>query len=185
MHWTDDQIDGYVRQWGEDPTNAWLIDAAGLRGDEAVLDVGCGSGSALRYAVSQGHRGPLMGADPYARMIFHAERLSAGLPIAFHVAGAERLPFEAACLDVVFAINSVHHWTDRAAGLAEVNRVLRPGGWFVYGGEVFGPEMLPEGQDYRSALEALGFIQVAREPLADGAAFVARLRKMGDAGHAL
>jgi SAM-dependent methyltransferase len=32
---------------------------------------------------------------------------------------------------VAWALNSLHHWHDRAAGLAEVRRVLRPGGRFV------------------------------------------------------
>ena len=41
---------------------------------------------------------------------------------------SEALPLLDASVTVTWAISSVHHWTDRAAGLAEASRVLAPGG---------------------------------------------------------
>jgi SAM-dependent methyltransferase len=43
-------------------------------------------------------------------------------------ASAEHLPFADAAFDVVLSTMSVRHWTDQAAGLREVVRVLAPGG---------------------------------------------------------
>jgi ubiquinone/menaquinone biosynthesis C-methylase UbiE len=48
------------------------------------------------------------------------------------VAGvAERLPFDDTSFDLVVSTVSFDHWADQPAGLAEVARVLRPGGRFV------------------------------------------------------
>ena len=42
--------------------------------------------------------------------------------------GAEELPFSDASFDLVWTIHAFHHWEDRAEGLGESRRVLRPGG---------------------------------------------------------
>jgi SAM-dependent methyltransferase len=46
----------------------------------------------------------------------------------FVVADAASMPFPDASFDVVVSSYAVHHWPDRQAGIAEVMRVLRPGG---------------------------------------------------------
>ena len=48
--------------------------------------------------------------------------------VIFAEGRAESLPLEDASVTVAWALSSVHHWEDRAAGLAEVGRVLGPGG---------------------------------------------------------
>jgi ubiquinone/menaquinone biosynthesis C-methylase UbiE len=45
--------------------------------------------------------------------------------------GAEHLPFTDEVFDLVFATMSMRHWTDQAAGIAEIGRVLTPGGVLV------------------------------------------------------
>jgi ubiquinone/menaquinone biosynthesis C-methylase UbiE len=54
--------------------------------------------------------------------------LSADLAPAFTVGDVASLPFSDASFDVVVSTLSMHHWDDRQAGLAEIGRVLRPGG---------------------------------------------------------
>jgi SAM-dependent methyltransferase len=48
--------------------------------------------------------------------------------VAFQVGDVAALPFADASFDVVVSTLSAHHWPNPAAGLAEIHRVLRPGG---------------------------------------------------------
>jgi SAM-dependent methyltransferase len=98
-----------------------------------VLDVGCGPGHlAIRLAREADLRVTGLDLDP--RMIERARgqarRAMAGgqqLP-DFIVGDATALPFPDAAFDLVVSTLSMHHWAEPAQGLAEVGRVLRPGG---------------------------------------------------------
>lgn len=99
------------------------------RGD-AVVDIGCGPGTAARIAARAGAR--VTGVDPAHVMLRLARRLARGTGgVEFVEGSAEALPFPDAGADVVWTMASVHHWRDVEAGLAEVRRVLEPGGRFL------------------------------------------------------
>src|SRR5829696_9457597 len=114
--------------------------APGRRVDEAqehqghepgdrVVDVGGGPGRFLREAAKRG--ATAVGVDPSSQMRRLATwRTPARLRDAVRVADgtAERLPLEDGAATVACAVASYHHWTDPDAGLAELHRVLRPGG---------------------------------------------------------
>jgi ubiquinone/menaquinone biosynthesis C-methylase UbiE len=52
--------------------------------------------------------------------------------IRFQKASAERLPFRDDQFDLVFSTMTFHHWADQRTGIAEVARVLTPGGrWLL------------------------------------------------------
>lgn len=95
-----------------------------------TLDVGCGAGQELRPFVD-GARGLGVGVDlaPEAgrvgRALFAAEQ--PGSRVAFVRARAERLPFAPASFDVVICRLALPY-TDNARALAEMARVVRPGG---------------------------------------------------------
>lgn len=97
----------------------------------AILDVGSGTGINLLEAAR--HFGParaLHGIDisPGMVEIATAKAQMSGIPAQFTVGDAERLPFPDRTFDLVIC-NSVLHWfRDRAAAVAEMHRVLRPGG---------------------------------------------------------
>jgi SAM-dependent methyltransferase len=93
------------------------IDPAGLD----VLDLGCGPGTALQLA---------------ARLERPPARRTRSIQL--HTAPAEHLPLDDAAFDLVWAINTVHHWTSPGQGLIEVSRVLRPAGHLVIA-ERYGP----------------------------------------------
>jgi|SRR5579871_457308 len=94
-----------------------------------VVDIGCGPGTAVRAAV---HRGAVAtGVDPSPLMLRLARGISQvrGMEgIAWLDGSAENLPLPDGSATVAWALSSVHHWRDRRAGLAEVHRVLSPGG---------------------------------------------------------
>ncbi len=97
----------------------------------AVLDLGCGTGiNLLEVARVLGDCGPLHGIDLAPGMIDEARRKAAdaGVPAVFEVGDAQALSFEDASFDLVIC-NSVYHWfADRPRAVAEMSRVLRPGG---------------------------------------------------------
>ena len=106
-----------------------VADMAEVGPSDHVIDVGCGPGTAVREAVRRGATGT--GVDPSPLMLGLAGWISRarGLaPITWSEGTAEAIPVADGYATVAWALSSVHHWTDRAAGLAELHRVLVPGG---------------------------------------------------------
>lgn len=109
-----------------------MRDFAGSTGTERLLDLGCGAGhTSLFFAplVAEVHA-----LDLSVPMMAQGERLAAerGLTnILWHQAEAESLPFPDAHFDIVTSRQSAHHYEDLERAIAEVGRVLRPGGRFV------------------------------------------------------
>jgi ubiquinone/menaquinone biosynthesis C-methylase UbiE len=97
----------------------------------AILDLGCGTGiNLLEAARALGPCGRLHGVDLSPGMIGQARRKAsaAGVPATFEVGDAEHLALEDATFDLVIC-NSVYHWlSNRSRAVAEMSRVLRPGG---------------------------------------------------------
>jgi ubiquinone/menaquinone biosynthesis C-methylase UbiE len=113
-----------------DPVHSALLSQASSRLTPAnVLDIGCGSGRLLRKAHDYWPEAQLSGVDPAQGMLDVARQLT---PEArFYLGSGEALPLEDAAVDLATSTISFHHWQDQAAGLREVARVLRPGGYFL------------------------------------------------------
>jgi ubiquinone/menaquinone biosynthesis C-methylase UbiE len=110
-----------------------LLALAGVEAGESVLDIGCGTGTlAIAAAGHVGRHGSVAGIDASKEMIARARRKAAraGIPVAFELAPAERLPFSDGRFDVVLSTLMLHHLprTTRQQCAREVRRVLKPGG---------------------------------------------------------
>ncbi len=107
-----------------------LLDRAGVRPGDTVLDIGCGTGVLARTALARvGAQGRVVGVDPNAGMLAVARRTA---PEVTWVDGsAERLPFEAGSVDVVVSQFALMFFSDRELAVREMHRVLRPGGRVV------------------------------------------------------
>lgn len=130
-------------QWANTYENSWLQQflfdrahratlalAAGIVQQPAtILDVGCGTGKLLRRAQTYWPQAQLIGVDPANGMIEIAKRLTPDA--TFHLGKAEALPLQDASVDLALSTISFHHWQNQAAGIGEIARVLRPGGYFL------------------------------------------------------
>lgn len=118
--------DDWASYWGTFAEPVWerLLQAAGVGPGTRVLDVGCGTGELLAHLSRRG--AAATGVDPAAGMVARARRSAPAA--AVEVAGIEDLPFPDASFDVVTLVNALQFATDTFDALAEVARVLVPGG---------------------------------------------------------
>jgi ubiquinone/menaquinone biosynthesis C-methylase UbiE len=178
------------------------IDHALLGPGESFLDVGCGTGGVtIPGRLRVGREGKAAGIDPAPEMIATARKKAArrGLEIDFRVGVIEALPYPDGTFDAVTSSLMMHHLPRdlQVKGLAEIYRVLKPGGRLLiadvvrpqaflwkrlmalhasHEGLVFGIEDLPElskaaGFAAAAPLDArflfVGFVRAVKRPLAE------------------
>jgi len=111
-------------------------DLARIQPGEQVLDVGCGTGTlAMEVARRVGRAGRVAGVDPGTEQIARARAKAARrhLPVEFQIWVIEQLAFPDRSFDVVLSTLMIHHVPAplKRQGLAEIARVLKPGGRLV------------------------------------------------------
>jgi ubiquinone/menaquinone biosynthesis C-methylase UbiE len=92
---------------------------------EFILDMGCGDGQLTQRVAATGAH--VLGVDASADMVAAARERG----IEAEQANAESLPFRDATFDAVFSNAALHWMRDQDAMMAQVHRVLKPGGRFV------------------------------------------------------
>jgi trans-aconitate 2-methyltransferase len=106
-----------------------LLDRMPLRGDERVLDAGCGSGKVTAMLAERVPAGHVVAVDASPDMAARA-REEAGPNVEVHQADLLELEVEEP-VDVIFSA-AVFHWIpDHDALFANLRRQLRPGGWLA------------------------------------------------------
>ena len=112
-----------------------LVELAAPAPDDSVLDVGCGTGEVALAIAARVPGAKVVGIDASPEMIARARAKAAksASRVEFQVAAIESLPFADDSFDVVTSSLMLHHLPVdlKRAGLAEVRRVLKPGGRFV------------------------------------------------------
>lgn len=108
-----------------------LVEYAAVQPGEKALDVATGTGNTALALAEAG--ADVVGVDVSPAMLAQARERAEGEGVAveFRHGAAESLPFEDASFDLVTARHAPHHFRDVPRFLAEVHRVLRPGGRFV------------------------------------------------------
>jgi SAM-dependent methyltransferase len=125
--WQDQFTDGADPEYEE---QILPLVTAHLQGARRVLDVGCGEGQVARHVTGTVPGSEVVGVDPsVAQLAVAAER--GGGP-RYLRAEADRLPVASATCDAVVACLVFEHITEVDEALAEVARVLRPAGVFLF-----------------------------------------------------
>jgi len=104
--------------------------AAPLCRGHVVLDIACGEGFGC-FLLAQA-AAEVVGVDIDAQTVHHAERQYASPRLRFLVGNATAIPVPAGSVDVVTSFETIEHFQDHELFLAEVDRVLRPGGCSLY-----------------------------------------------------
>jgi len=99
-----------------------------LAAGQDLLDVGCGPGTITRDLARLVAPGRVVGIDAAPDIVARARSEPNADNLSFEVADVYRLPFDDATFDVVHAHQVLQHLSDPVAALAEMHRVLRPGG---------------------------------------------------------
>ena len=152
-----------------------------LRGE--VLELGCGTGQLQRALAAQAGVARPIGVDASPQMLAIAKNRLArdDLPLRLVRAFAQALPFPARSFDSVVAIFPTEYIVERAT-LAEVRRVLRPGGRLVI---VLAATFAEDGA-YQRAVDLLYRLTLQRSPRAAPAAEPsAAARRLAEQGFAV
>lgn len=129
-----------------------------------LLEVGCGRGGGADYLARKLDPRRVVAVDLSPRAVGLCRRRFAHPRLSFEVGDAERLPFPDAAFDVVLNVESSHCYGRFDRFLAEVRRVLRPGGHFLYADF----RLREEIDGWRAALLAAGFTIRAERDLHPG-----------------
>ena len=161
-----------------------LLDQLAWTGRERVLDVGCGRGLMLVGAAKRLTTGSAAGIDLWQEEDLSGNRPEATLEnarlegvaerIEVHTADMRQLPFPDASFDTVLSMSAIHnvYWAPgRAAALAEIARVLKPGGTVLI-------EDIRHMREYAAALRAGGCTDV-RNATSDLGTIVLRIITLG------
>jgi arsenite methyltransferase len=150
---------------------AELLDTLNLRGDERVLDMGCGRGAVLLMAAQHLTTGRAVGVDLWRSVdqsgnspeATQRNAVAEGVAdrVELHTGNMTALPFEDNSFDVVVSSLAIHNISGRAGrekAIDEAVRVLRPGGRLMIAD-------VRATRQYQARLAEIGISDVARRGL--------------------
>jgi SAM-dependent methyltransferase len=163
-----------------------------------ALDVGCGGGRTISKLAAMAAQGKVHGIDHSEESVgasrrYNAQAIRAGR-VEVHQADVGKLSFPDNTFDLVTGVETHFWWSEIAAGLREIRRVLKPGGTLILIAEVYkgadtiasrlcertapitGMKMLTF-DEHRDLLASVGFVDVRIDALAAKGWITARGRK--------
>lgn len=148
----------------------------------AILDVGCGTGWLCRLLAQGVPQGRVLGLDVSDEMIRQAQALSVDMSnLTFTIGGTDPMPCEDNLFTRAVSVESAYYWPEPRRGIAEMFRVLRPGGsaWILINyyrdnpcchqwGAVYAiPAHLLAAEEWAGLFRDAGFTGVADRRIAD------------------
>ncbi len=167
MTWADgDAYEAYVGRWSRGVATEfvrWVGAPAGAR----WLDLGCGTGALTATVLRDAAPASVLGVDPSAAFVATARSRVTDARVSFAVGSAGALPVPDAAVDVAVSGLVLNFVPDVPGALADLRRVLRPGGTVAayvwdYGGEM---------QLMRWFWDVAGELDPAARALAEGTRF--------------
>jgi len=154
--------------------NAWAVSLLDVQREDRVLEIGFGPGLAIRELSRIAAEGYVCGIDHSEPMLRRARRRNAdGLRrgvVDLRLGAVDELPAFDAPFDKILAVNTMGFWGEPVARLAELRRLLRPGGLIALAHQPRGPGATDEtsvakGREIAAALDRAGFSSVRLETL--------------------
>ncbi|MCP5110075.1 MAG: class I SAM-dependent methyltransferase [bacterium] len=132
------RFDKWAGSYGEDRISSWFrhyqslaISSLSIERRGGFLDVGCGTGWAVRAAAQQLGGGPCAGIDISPRMIQKASAHEGSTKCDFRIADVHSIPFPDETFGSILCTCSFHHYAKPHDALVEIRRVLSNGGRFA------------------------------------------------------
>ena len=125
---------GYDQRWSRyiTKTLTFLKSWASVPPEATILDIGCGTGEFERLVLCEQPEQRMVGVDISGKMLELAQQKCQAYPnVTFCIASASRLPFPDRNFDVVVSASALHYFDEPDVSLAEMRRVVKPGGSVV------------------------------------------------------
>ena len=168
-------IFGCSMAWGHKPLTNWALRFMDVQPTDHVLDIGCGSGMAIKLITKVATEGHVAGVDHSEIMVQQARKRNASAVRTGRVevrhGNVSALPYGDESFDKVCAIETFYFWPEPVANLKEVCRVLKPGGLVALAME--GSKEAPNRQKYAALAAQMQF------PFYSGAEMVEMLTAAG------
>jgi SAM-dependent methyltransferase len=139
-----------------------------------VLEIGCGFGGGCYYLSNYHKPASVIGIDLSNRNIELCKKLNLAFKVKFYEMDAENIKLESEKFDVIVNLESSNSYPARDTKFcSEVVRLLKPGGYFVYG------DLFPEAKfkSFVSSLTAKGMVKLSEREITNG---VMSARKLMD-----
>lgn len=135
----------WTMNWRHSRVTDWGLGQFGVGQHDLVLDIGCGGGRTIAKLAVKADRGKVVGVDYSSEAIAWARRLNreaiARGQVGLEEASVSHLPFADDTFDTVTAVETHFWWPDLPRDMAEVFRVVKPGGQFAVVAEFYiGPK---------------------------------------------
>lgn len=145
----------FPRMW-RSPVSDAVVALLNPQLNDRVVDVGAGMGPATVVAARAGATVIAVDPTPFMRRVLRIRRLwqRSRRRIIVIDGGAESLHIADGSCDGLWAVNSMHHWTNLSAAIAEIHRVLRAGGRIVLVDENFDDPTHPSYAEMRKGRTA-------------------------------
>ena len=156
------------------PETAWTIALLEIKPADRVLEIGMGVGRAIELIAAQAAHGSVAGIDLSPTMVQASRRRNAQAIKAGRVdvyqGDVQSMPFQDSQFDKLLSIHSLYFWPDPLRAVAELARVLRPGGLLAL---TFSPGKVDEEPDEHiqktvehliTAMQRLGFTSASVQP---------------------
>lgn len=163
---------GHARSMWRSEINEAVVARLAPEPGERVVDIGAGAGAGTVMAAKRGAHVIAVEPTGYMRGVLGLRRLGQRARSRIEVVdgAAESTGLAAESVDAAWAVNSMHHWTDQDAAIAELARILRPGGRLLLADEDFEDPDHPEHEQFaeRHAEHSHHFDMVDPERVAAG-----------------
>jgi SAM-dependent methyltransferase len=155
--------------------NAWVVSLLDVRSRDRLLEVGFGPGLAIQHLSQLAREGVVCGIDHSQVMLRQARRRNAAAVrsggVDLRLASVEHLPTFDEPFDKIVGVNVIGLWDKPVERLAQLRRLLRPGGKIAIAVQPRSPGASDEtsgrrGADIATQLAAAGFSQIRQETLA-------------------